>query len=45
MHTVGLELIDHVYSATGDPSAALPTAPRWNIVTQMTKLIYMNLNQ
>ena len=31
----GLELVDH-------RSAALPTAPRWNIVIQMTKLIYVN---
>ena len=28
MNAVGLELVDHVYSATNDPSAALPTAPR-----------------
>ena len=42
MHAVGLELVDYVYSATSDRSAAQPTAPRWNIVIQMTKLIYVN---
>ena len=42
MHAVGLELVDHVYSAISDPSAALPTVPGWNIVIQMTKLIYVN---
>ena len=42
MHAVGLELVDNVYSAISDPSAALPTVPRWNIVIQMTKLIYVN---
>ena len=39
---MGLELVDHVHSATSDPSAALPTAPRWNKVIQMTELIYVN---
>ena len=42
MLAVGLELVDHVNSATSDPSAALLTAPWWNIVIQMTKLIYVN---
>ena len=42
MHAVGLELVNRVYNATSDPSAALPTVPRWNLVIQMTKLIYVN---
>ena len=42
MHAVGLELVNHVYSDTSDPSAALPTAPGCNLVVQMTKLIYVN---
>ena len=42
MHAGRLELVDHVYSATNDSSAALPTAPGWNILIQMTKSIYVN---
>ena len=41
MHAVGLELVNHVYSATSDLSAALPTAPRWNLLTLNVILMSM----
>ena len=41
MHAVGLELVNHVYSAKSDLSAALPTAPRWNLLTLNVILMSM----
>ena len=41
MHAVGLKLVNHVYSATSDLSAALPTGPRWNFLTLNVILMSM----
>ena len=41
MHAVGLELVNHVYSVTNDLSAALPTAPRLNLLTLNVILMSM----